>query len=64
MALTAIKGEQMLAQLAERFNVHPSQNTQWKDELLQRAVEVFTTAADKRGLFGHHLTDALRSAGN
>ena len=37
-----------MAQLAERFDVHPSQITQWKDELLQRAVEVFATAADKR----------------
>ena len=49
VALTAIKGEQTLAQLAERFDVHPSQITQWKDELLQRAVEVFATAADKSG---------------
>ncbi len=49
VALTAIKGEQTLAQLAERFDVHPSQITQWKDELLQRAVEVFATAADKHG---------------
>ena len=36
VTLTAIKGEQTLAQLAERFDVHPSQITQWKDELLQR----------------------------
>jgi len=49
VALTAIKGEQTLAELAQRFDVHPSQITQWKDELLQRAVEVFATAADKRG---------------
>jgi len=49
VALTAIKGELTLAQLAERFDVHPSQITQWKDELQQRAVEVFATAADKRG---------------
>jgi transposase len=48
VALTAIKGEHTLAQLAERFDVHPSQITQWKDELLQRAVEVFASAADKR----------------
>lgn len=53
----------MLAQLAERFDAHPSQNTQWKDELLQRGVDVFTTAADKRGLSGDHLSDVLRSAG-
>ncbi len=49
VALTAIKGELTLAQLAERFDVHPSQIMQWKEELLQRAVEVFTTAAEKRG---------------
>ena len=49
VALTAIKGELTLAQLAERFDVHPSQITQWKDELLQRAAEVFATTADKRG---------------
>lgn len=48
LALTAIKGEQTPAQLAERFDVHPSQITQWKHELLQRAVAVFATAADKR----------------
>ncbi len=48
VALSALKGEQTLAQLAQRFDVHPSQITQWKDELLQRAIEVFATAPDKR----------------
>ena len=49
VALAALKDEQTLAQLAQRFDVHPSQITQWKDELLRRAVEVFATAPDKRG---------------
>lgn len=49
VALTAIKGELTLAQLAERFDIHPNQVSQWKDELLQRAAEVFATAADTRG---------------
>jgi transposase len=48
VALAAVKGEHTLVQLAERFDVHPNQITQWKTGLLQRAAEVFATAAEKR----------------
>jgi putative transposase len=48
VALAAVKGDHTLAQLAERIDVHPNQITQWKTESLQRAAEVFATAAEKR----------------
>ena len=48
VALAALKGDQTLAALAQQFDVHPNQITQWKSELLQRASEVFATVAEKR----------------
>ncbi len=44
VALAAIKGEETLAQLATRFDVHPNQITQWKSQLLKRASAVFESA--------------------
>ena len=40
VALAAIKGD-TLAQLSEQFDVHPNQITDWKDQLVEFAAEVF-----------------------
>ena len=46
VALEAIKGEETIIELAERFQVHPNQITEWKKQLMERAEEVF--AKDKK----------------
>ena len=41
VALAAIKGEKTLADLAQQFDVHPNQITQWRSQLLDGAAGVF-----------------------
>jgi transposase len=41
VALAAIKGDKTVAELAQRFDVHANQITQWKCQLLDRAGVVF-----------------------
>ena len=50
VAVEALKGEQTLVELSERFQVHSNQITQWKKQLLERAHEVFVrdTTRDER----------------
>jgi transposase-like protein len=41
VALEAIKGDQTLVKLSERFQVHPNQIAEWKKVLLEKAPGVF-----------------------
>ena len=41
VALAAIKGEKTLAELAQQFDVHANQITQWRSQLLEGAADVF-----------------------
>jgi len=42
VALDALKGDQTIVELAERYQVHPNQITEWKKQLLAHAEEVFS----------------------
>jgi transposase len=41
VAMAAIKGDRTLAELAQAFDVHFNQITQWRTELLEGAASVF-----------------------
>ncbi|KJB91854.1 transposase [Skermanella aerolata KACC 11604] len=38
VALAAVKDEKTLAELAQQFDIHPNQITQWKAQLLDREL--------------------------
>ena len=47
VALAALKEEQTIQQLAQRFAIHTSQIQEWKRRLLERARDVFASPQEK-----------------
>ncbi len=41
VALAALQGDKTLAELAEQFELHPTQISSWKQQLLEGAPDVF-----------------------
>lgn len=41
VALAALRGDKTLTEIAQQYEVHPNQVTEWKRQLLERAAGVF-----------------------
>jgi transposase len=48
VALEAIKGEEPIIEIAERFDVHPNVITKWKRQLQEGAPAVFGSAESEK----------------
>jgi transposase len=47
VALEAIKGEQTVQEIAQKYEVHPNQVTTWKKQLLENATSAFEKTSKK-----------------
>ena len=49
VALEATRGERTVAEIAQKYDLHPNQVTEWRRHLLERAADVFGahTSPDK-----------------
>ena len=44
VALAAVKGDKTVAEIAQQYEVHPTQVVDWRRQLLDRAADVFCGA--------------------
>lgn len=49
VAIAALRGDKTLVELAQQFDVHPNQITDWKTQLLERSSQVFGDSGAKAG---------------
>ena len=48
VALEALRGEQTVAEIAGKYQIHPNLVQQWKKKLQESAVDVFMTKAERK----------------
>ena len=59
VALEALKGELTLSQIVSKYDIHPKQVTDWRDQLLNEGEMVFIPKTSLRKTKTDHETDDL-----
>ncbi len=59
VALAAVRGEETVAELTARYQIHPTMIHGWKRELMERAGEIFEKGGDRSELASEAQTAEL-----
>lgn len=59
VALEALKGELSISQIASKYDIHPKQVTDWRDQLINEGQMVFIPKTSLRKTKTDHETDDL-----
>lgn len=59
VSLEALKGELTISQIASKYDIHPKQVTDWRDQLLNEGELVFTPKTSLRKTKTDHEKDDL-----
>lgn len=63
VALAALKNEETIAELAQRFGVHPTMVTSWKRTLTDGATDIFDTGNKSRKQAESQIDELYRHIG-
>ena len=63
VALTALKNEETISELAARFGVHPTMINNWKRALVEGATDVFSKGQTSRKQSEAQIDDLYRQIG-
>lgn len=64
VALEVLKGELTISQIASKYDIHPKQVTDWRDQLLEEGELVFTPKTSlRRTKTDHEKEDLIRKIG-
>jgi len=64
VSLEALKGDLSISQIASKYDIHPKQVTDWRDQLLEEGEFVFTPKTSlRRTKTDHEKDDLIRKIG-
>lgn len=64
VAIEAVKGELSISQIASKYDIHPKQVTDWRDQLLSEGELIFTPKTSlRRTKTDHEKEDLIQKIG-